>query len=69
MIFSSRRPKMSLPSFEQIFIHKSEIESVAAFKSLLNFYHLKIAYDEPNYYILDGNKKDLDEFVAFWKAS
>jgi len=60
---------MSLPSFNQIFIHKSEIESVTAFKILLKFYGLKIAYDEPNYYILDGNKKDLDEFVAFWKAS
>jgi len=60
---------MSLPSFEQIFVNKSEIESMTAFELLLNFYHLKIVYDEPNYYILDGNKKDLDEFVAFWKAS
>lgn len=60
---------MSLPTFHQIIIRKKEIEDTDAFSDLVKMYNLTISYNEPDYYILDGDKKDLYEFVKYWKSS
>ena len=56
----------NLPTFNQIVVAKSDIENETAFDALLKMYNLFIAYDEPDYYIIDGHPADLREFVTYW---
>lgn len=56
-----------LPNFHQISVNKAHITNYKVFKELISLYNLKIAYEEPMYYILDGDEQDLHDFQRYWR--
>ena len=62
-------PNEDIPRFNQLSVNKKTIEDLESFKYLINIFDLTIVSDELNYYILDGDDYDLEDFKLFWNSS
>ena len=56
-----------LPRLNQIFVAKKEIRNNKVFFELLELYNLRVIFDEPLYFIIDGDDQDLHDFKEYWQ--
>ena len=56
-----------LPRLNQLFVAKKEIRNDKVFFELLELYDLKVIFDEPQYFIIDGDDQDLHDFKEYWQ--
>ena len=55
------------PLFNQVAIKKDSIADVDSFVNLIKLFDLKIAYEEKDYYIIDGTHRNLKLLLDFWQ--
>lgn len=60
-------PYTSLPTFNGLLaVSKSSISDIDIFKDYVNLCGLKLIGDEDDYFMIEGDEEELDDFSRYW---